>query len=144
MEPLATNRRCFIWLCVCPPDESSMWWQKVAHSILTVIIFVALICGFSASLAFCLKFGSIDLVRSVFSFLFAFGQFCTIYMIGVALLLMRHKIDAIFKCLKTIYGTGKCLIEIDTERSSTFKFYVQTANLNFHRFASSQFKMKPR
>lgn len=103
MEPLSTNRQCLIWLRACPPDESPTRRQKLAHTAFAVLVLAGLIGGAIASSAFFWKFVSIDLGRSMFAFVFVVGEFTIIYMVLVGMILLRHKIGAIFENLATIY-----------------------------------------
>lgn len=96
MEPLVTNRRCLIWISVCPADESSNRWQKLAYVIFSLIILAMLLFGITASAVFCWKFVSIDLGRSVFSFVVVAAEFTAIYLALVGMILLRHKIGAVF------------------------------------------------
>lgn len=107
MEPLATNRRCLIWITTCPPDKSTSRCQKIGYSIFTLAIFVVLLFGFTANSTFRWKFGSIDVGRSMFAVMFAVAEFCIIYMALVGMLLMRHKIGGIFDSLSAIYKASK-------------------------------------
>lgn len=107
MEPLPTTRRNLIWLCMCPPDKSSSRWQRLAYAIYTIICLGSVLACFSGSLAFCIKFLSIDLRRSTFSFVFTVGEFSVIYMGLVAINLMRRRIDTIFQTLSMIYDASK-------------------------------------
>lgn len=110
MEPLVTNRRCLIWLSICPPDESTSRWQKMTYIIFVMTVLTALICAVAAYLAFCWKFASIDLGRTMFAFMFVIFEFVAIYMALVGIILLRHKIGAIFDSLSTIYKESKCFL----------------------------------
>lgn len=107
MKPLPTTRQCLVLLCICPADESTPQPEKNAHRLFARAIMILLLCGFASSLTFCWKFNSIDLGKAFFSFLITAGQFAALYTICVATFLMRHKIDAIFDGLSTIYKDGK-------------------------------------
>lgn len=108
MEPLATNRQCLIWLCICPADESTDRWRKVAHIICATSALTAIFSGFVSSVVCAWKFISIDVGRTMFAFTFLSGEIATLYMALIAMLLLRHKIDEIFKKLSMIYETRKC------------------------------------
>lgn len=103
MEPLATTRQSLTWLCMCPADESSSRWQKIAYTAFTTIGVVVTGVGIVGGLTFCAKFVSIDLGKSMFAFLYVAAEFTVIYTALVVLLLMRHKIGSILKALTTIY-----------------------------------------
>lgn len=107
MEPLSTNRRCLIWLCIHPADESASRRQKIAHSLFAMMVLVSLSCGCAASAAFCWNSVSIDLGRAFFSFMCVTTEFSMIYMALVGIFLMRHKIGTIFENLSKIYKASK-------------------------------------
>lgn len=112
MEPLVTNQRCLIWLCMCPADEFTSRWQKLAHITFTITGLVLTAIGIVGGLTFCMTFVSIDLGRSMFSCVFVVAEFSVIYMALVALLLMRHKIGSIFDNLtKICKNAGEYSIE---------------------------------
>lgn len=110
MEPLVTTRRCLIWLCIYPANESTSQWQKLAHTISATTALTGLICGFVSSLVFSWKYVSIDLGRSMFAFTFAAAEFTAIYMALVGMILMRRKICTIFDKLSTIYKASKIFL----------------------------------
>lgn len=107
MEPLETNRQCLIWLRILPSDESTNRWQKLAHTAFAVLVFTALMCGATSCLVFCLKFLSTDLARSIFAFVFSVGGYSIIYVALVGMILLRHKIGAIFDNLEVIFKDSK-------------------------------------
>lgn len=107
MEPLATNRQCLIWLCVCPADESASRWQRVAHTAFAFATLAGVIFGFLSSSAFVWKFMSIDLGRTMYAFTFMSGEVAVIYMALAGMILMRHKIKTVFDNLATIYEDSK-------------------------------------
>lgn len=107
MVPLETNRKCFVWLCICPADESSSRWEKLAHTIFAMTATIGSIGAFAASLAYCWKFASIDFGKTMFSFLFLVAEFYSIYMALVGMFLLRHKIGPIFDNLSKIYKSSK-------------------------------------
>ena len=108
MEPLSTNRRCLIWICIHPADESASRRQKIAHSLFATMVLVTLLSGCAAGIAFCWKFVSIDLGKTFFSFMCVAAEFSALYMALVGMFLMRHKIGTIFENLLKIYKASKC------------------------------------
>lgn len=109
MIPLVTIYRSLIWLSIHPADESSNKWQKITYIVFAASVLAIQILIFVASLVFCWIFLSIDLEKCMFAFMIVAGDFGSIYMMIVAITLMRPKIDAFFKDLSTIYNTSKCL-----------------------------------
>lgn len=109
MEPLKTNRQCFIWLRILSADESTSRRQKLAHTVFARAVLIGLICGFAASSTFFGSFVFIDLGRSVLSVMTVVAQFTLIYMLLVGFFLLRHKIGTIFDNLKTIHKDSEYL-----------------------------------
>lgn len=107
MEPLATNRRCLIWLCICPVDESISQWKKIAYTIFTAMVLSGLIGGSVACLVFSWKSASIDVGQSMYAFTFVAAQFTSVYFALVGVSLLRHKIGKIFKDLSAIYKNSE-------------------------------------
>lgn len=122
MEPLVTNRRCLIWLRVLPPEESSSRRQKIVHSIFFMMVLATLSFACLSSFTFCWKFVSIDLGRTMFSFMFVASEFAIIYTALVGMILMRHKIGAIFENLSTIYKASEYWIKIVCNQAFHFIF----------------------
>lgn len=124
MEPLITNRRYLVWLCVCPANKSASRWQKLAHATFATIVLTAVMCGVTGCLTFCWKFASIDFGRSVFAFMFAVAEFTAVYTATVGIFLLRHKIGAIFDNLAVIYRQSKCFFYLENifknQKNTTF------------------------
>lgn len=107
MEPLATNRRCLIWLRMCPADEPSSQWQK---RIFRMVVYASLLFCITGNVAYCVEYISIDLGRSLFAIVFLAEQISIAYIIIVATICLRFKIDSMLKNLSAIYkNAGKCL-----------------------------------
>lgn len=106
-QPLVTNRLCLVWLRICSPDESTTRRQKLMHTTFSTIVLTALICAIAACLVFCWKFIAIDVGRSVFAIMCAIIGFSAVYMATVGIISLRHKFDAIFENLSTIYKDSK-------------------------------------
>lgn len=118
MKPLATIHRCLIWLSVHPAEKSVKKWQKITHTIFAVCILAIQILAFVASLVFCWKFFSIDLEKCLFAFMIVAGAFGSIYMMAVAIVMMRRKVGAFFKDLTTIYDACKySMLQIEHNKS---------------------------
>lgn len=96
MKSLASIQKMLIRLWLCPNYENSTDSKGITYK---AFLLAHLIIHFStamASLAFFIKFVSIDSVRSMFSFLAFAGMICAIYVVTFRFLL-RHKISTIFK-----------------------------------------------
>lgn len=113
MEPLKTNRQCFIFLRILSADESTTRRQRIVHVIFSTTVLIGLMSIMAATLAFGWKYASIDLGRSIFAFLFSLAEFVMIYMVSVGLILLRHKIGSIFDNLSAIYKDSKYFFALD-------------------------------
>lgn len=125
MEPLVTNRRYLVWLCVCPADEFANRWQKLVYTILAVYVLSTIMCGVTGCLTYCWKFASIDFGRSVFAFMFAVAEFTVVYMALVGIILLRHKIGSIFDKLSAIYRQSKCLTKLNLKNLKKLLLFLQ-------------------
>lgn len=103
MESMSTNRRCLVWLCICPAGKSTSRWLRLAHIVCATIAMTGLVCGFTSGSAFVWKFISTDVGQSMYAFTFISGEVAAIYMALAAMTLLRHQIDTVFKNLSTIY-----------------------------------------
>lgn len=109
MEPLKTSRRLLTWLYVVPVEKSSSNWKKWACLMVGVGAYVATMSFLASSMAFFMKFVSIDLEQSLYA-LFQIGGFSnSAYVITLAYFSHR-KIVAIFDNLSAIYNARKNLI----------------------------------
>lgn len=108
MKPLETTQRCLIWLCMCYPtcDESTTARNKW-HKIFTIAVLTNQIISMMANFAFCFKFISIDVARCLSAFMCCAAESVLIYMFITAMILIRPKMNNIFKDLTSIYSTRK-------------------------------------
>lgn len=107
MEPLPTTHQMMTWLSMCPVDDSKTLTQKTTYIIAyTLVILITIVLCFVASLAYCLKYFSIDFDGAAFGFMSAIGEFGLVYFMIVAIR-MRHQISNIFADLSHIYNCRK-------------------------------------
>lgn len=106
MRPLVTNRRVLTWLCVCSADEYTTIKPKMLYVSITIIVFVAILSAFAGTLAFVLKFFSVDLEASLLGFLPNVAYASGVYGMIVSFII-RKKINAIFDELMLIYNKSK-------------------------------------
>lgn len=143
MEPLVTNRRCLIWLCVCPDNaSSSSRWQKLAHAIFAIIAITGPTCVVAACFTYGWKFASTDMGKSIFTFMFGIGQFIAIYSVLAGIFLLRHKVVTIFDDLAMIYKDSKCLLEVSIGLNSDRIGHTRIRIIcpNSDRFGLANFK----
>lgn len=112
MEPLKTNRKVMIWLCMCPAEASSSKWNKIAYKAHVALQLIFYFCGVIATLAFALKFVQTDLEKSILAIFSTAGFISSSYVI-ISGITLRHKIEGIFKHLSTIYKTSKYSFQIN-------------------------------
>lgn len=106
ITPLPTTRCILTWLAVYPSDKSDKKWKKFASIIICLVIFIANVCGLIASIAFFMKFISIDLEGSIY----ASYQITGILPLLLAMLIsfvLRSNIIDIFEKLTKIYNDRK-------------------------------------
>lgn len=102
MDPLATNRRVLTWLCVFPPEKGTTKAQRMAHVALSLSVFVVNMGSFFVSLAYFLKYMSIDLEQSLFAVVQMLGEVNMTY-ISIITYILRRQITATYKSLCRIY-----------------------------------------
>lgn len=105
-NPLETNRKVFIWLCMCPADKSTDKKENRAHVICIVIVTALILTFFIASAVFFSKFASTDLEESLYALFQISATSGVMYLIAVAII-MRDKILNIFNKLSDIYEACK-------------------------------------
>lgn len=111
MQPLETNCRILVWMCVYPCDENTTIWMRSAHILFSVFIFVMNTTGFVFSGAYFVKYVSIDLEQSLFALLQTVGEANMLYILAITFIL-RHKITAMMRSLSRIYDMCKNTTEM--------------------------------
>lgn len=106
VQPLATTKLMMTWLSMCPAEESATIRQKRLYIAYTSAILIVNVIAFSASLAYCIKFFSVDFDSAMFACMVVIGSFGFIYFI-IAAIRMHHQIDDTFESLSTIYENRK-------------------------------------
>lgn len=106
INPLKTNRKLLILLCVCPPAKSISKWKRFGCALFTIVIIASNLCGLIASSSFFIKFVSSDLEMSLHALLQMCACTSAIYMhiIGI---ISNNRINDIFENLNKIYVEGK-------------------------------------
>lgn len=102
MVPLETNHLVLTWLCVFPPDESTSRLKRMAYTTFSLAIFGINAGSFFGSLAYFLKFMSVDLEQSLFAVVQMLGEVNMAY-ISIITYLLRHRITATYESLAKIY-----------------------------------------
>lgn len=67
MKPLATNQYMLSWISVLPAEKSTIKWKKVAFKIFPLFLIVSNLAGAVASIAFFVKYITIDLEESLYA-----------------------------------------------------------------------------
>lgn len=106
MKPLAIAQQILMWLCVLPFHSDTSSRVKVFSITFTIVAVVSQVCAFAATVAFSLKFMSIDLEQSLFANSLGVTFLSMIYIV-VVLLFLRSKIPGIFEELSQIYTESK-------------------------------------
>lgn len=106
MRPLATTQLMMTWHSMCPADELTTPRQKVEHIAYTLAVLIVNVMCFVTSLAYCVKFFSIDFGGAAFSLMNAIGELGVIYFWVIAIR-KRQQIGDIFTSLSAIYKGRK-------------------------------------
>lgn len=102
MRPLESLQRVLTWLCACPAEQSASTQKRRAYFAFSLFLFVsALSCGLSGGV-FMIKYIKTDLEGCFYCLFEVAGAITMSYLIAFAVL-SRHKINAIFEHLATIY-----------------------------------------
>lgn len=102
MIPLKTNRHVLTWLCVFPPEEGTTKKKRIAHVVFSLTIFGINAGSFFVSLAYFMKYMSIDLEQSIFAIVQMLGEVNMTY-ISVITFILRDEVSATYKSLSKIY-----------------------------------------
>lgn len=135
MEPLATTQKVGK-LCFLFADVDNGIYNKIASILLTVIIFLAEVCGFVAALVFFLKYMSSDLEMSLSGLIPLIGHLTGIYSI-IFVLFSRYQIKNLLKELSTIYemseelGSLSILFRADLLSETLWYFYKKYIMLGY-------------
>lgn len=106
MEPLLTNRRIMMWLCVCPAIATSTKWQRFGYMVFTFFIIALNLSGLAASAVFFTKFVWTDLENSLFNIFNMSGHLSVLYMF-IILFSSRRKITSLYEFLAELYRARK-------------------------------------
>lgn len=109
--PLKTNRRVLTWLCMCPANEATEKWKKIAYTSLSITAVLLIVCAFLASVAYFGKFASTDLEEALYALFQIIGAVSLLFAIKIAYF-SRNKIDAIFENLTKIYRKSENRFEL--------------------------------
>lgn len=106
MQPLETNQRTLTWLYAFPSNEGATKWEKISYFMVTASVIVAHFCAMISGGFFIAKFVSIDLEVAIYS-LFHTIAFSNMFYKSIITVLLRHKLQGIFKSLSKIYNESK-------------------------------------
>lgn len=106
MKPLVTIERALVWLCLCSPDKATSKWKMLVCAFLGLITFTSTLSDMLASVAFMLKFISIDMEESLYALFQIFGFGSITYAIIVTFF-QRHRMRDLFRGLSKIYSASK-------------------------------------
>lgn len=106
LEPLVTNRKVLLWLCLIPFDESISQRKKIAYITVGVTTMVAVFLILIASIVLFLRVIGDNLEISLYIVTQITGYASAESMILTGVLL-RHKIFKIIDSLREIYSACK-------------------------------------
>ena len=107
MIPLETNRRILTWFCVYQRENVQMEErERLMHRAFALFIFAMNSIGFIVSVAYFVKFVTIDFEEALFALLQLCGEGNMMY-INVITFMLRRKITDIFNAISAIYAECK-------------------------------------
>lgn len=105
MTPLALNQKWLVCLNLCSVEHVSRM-EKVQRFVCICSMILGNICAIAASVAFFLKFVSINLEEALYAFSLTIAFSGGLYIILIALF-TRQKISSIFVNLSELYESSK-------------------------------------
>lgn len=105
----STIKRVMVWLSMYPTDQQTSIWRKVAHVIVTILLFTINFTGFVANCTYFWKYLLIDIEGSLLAIMLACGIGGLVYSYAI-LIIMQHRMYAMYEKLSSIYDASKCLI----------------------------------
>lgn len=112
MKPIEKIRQIFTWLCLHPFDETTPLGQRILYNIFGSSVFISNVYALITSVAFFLKFLSVDMEECLFTLFQIFGYLGVTYA-TVAIFLQRNSISKIFQQLANIYKERKTYIKYE-------------------------------
>lgn len=142
MKPIEKIRQIFTWLCLHPFDETTPLGQRILYNIFGSSVFISNVYALITSVAFFLKFLSVDMEECLFTLFQIFGYLGVTYA-TVAIFLQRNSISKIFQQLANIYKERKTYIKYEKlpnfalwitesfdvdENDKSFRFLMEASN----------------
>lgn len=106
MVPLDSLQDFLTWIFINPSDETTTKNRKIMYAAIGSVVFVFQIIGFAASLAYSMKFMSVDLEESVYC-IFQIIALLTGAFSFLFSCISRRKIKVIFENLSDICNKSK-------------------------------------
>lgn len=106
MRPLKLYQHLMTWLFINSSSKATSLLKRVVYIFLGCAVFASQLAAFAASVAFLIKFLSIDIERSLYTSFQILTSAPAAYMFVVACV-SRHKINALFGSLTTICDESK-------------------------------------
>lgn len=104
MRPLVATQRVLVLLLVCPADENSSRWEKIANHVFTFAMFFTLLFAIPAYMAYFWKFKSVELETSLFAAMLS-NNVSGLVFLSVVMFAFRHKISDLLNKLSDIYDS---------------------------------------
>lgn len=132
-EPLIKYREFLVWYSVYPADENTPKWKKCAHIMSSCLICFIHLIATECSVAYLIKYLSVDLEKSLYAILQIVACFSAFYAC-IVMWLTRQKVTKMFENLSKIYNKCKtflhenshCLLNsTNSDDFSENKFLIQ-------------------
>lgn len=107
MIPLETSQLLLKWLYAFPSDDLAPKWKRIAYFMFaSIVIFVLVLAVISGSF-YIFEFILIDVEGAIFALFHTLGLFNMLYQ-SIMIVVLRNKLNEIFKSLSKIYNESKC------------------------------------
>lgn len=107
MKPLRTNQRVLIWLYAYPTERTDEQHDNCSHIAFTSLVFTVYIGFLIASIAYFIKFSTIDLNETLYATIQITAALPMMKAL-VIMILKRRKFRDLFESLSRIYDASEC------------------------------------
>lgn len=117
MKPLKTMQQVLTWLCIYPTENTGKWRKFICIMVSSSLVIGTLTASVLAGLAFVWKFIAVDFNASLDAVYVVVG-FIPLINSFVMMMLLNHRIVAIFNALKNIYDERKSVCANEEHKHS--------------------------
>lgn len=106
MIPLATYQKVLMWQSICPTDENTTKWQKLAYKGFAFMLLISFGSITLAGVIFCAKYFTTDIELALFS-IYHIACYGSLFYVFAIVMVLRENLAGIFVSLSKIYDASK-------------------------------------